>query len=210
MHTFLQRLMLPLFITLLATSCARGSTPSVESSSPQIGIESRCTDPRGDIELIGEYSWDYVNQIADLASVAIATGPFDANSDQPILLVGVEMFVQSNPVAELSLADGDPPRQSVAVNISPASPIDDLLYYIIKFDQTTTQPELTVTRVSPDASPTIYSSTANFENGMFSAGVPLEVLTGIGVGSKWDAITFGSLLVDVALAMASDVCDGKL
>ena len=210
MHTLLQRLLLPISITILATSCASGSTTAVESSSPQSNIESRCTDPKGDIEVTGQYSWDYVNQIADLASVAIATGPFDANSDQPILLVGIEMFVQTNPVAELSLADGNPPRQSVAVNISPASPIDDLLYYTIQFEQTTTQPDLTVTRVSPDASPTIYSSTANFENGMFSAGVPLEILNGIGVGSKWQAMTAGSLLVDVALAMAFDGCDGKL
>lgn len=197
-------------VPLIATSCTSSPSASTDTVTLPTGIESRCADPSGDVEVTGEYSWDFVNQIADLASATIATGTFDTNSDQVVLLVGVEMHVQSNPVAELSLAGGNLPNQTAAINIFPAAPVDGLLYYQVNFEQTTTQPTLKVMRFGGDGTPTIYESTANFETGMFSAGIPLDVLPGIGVGSEWTAMTIGSLLIDAALAMASDSCNARL
>lgn len=195
---------------LIATSCTNGSSVATDTVTLPTGIESRCDDPSGDVEVVGEYSWDFVNQMADLASAMIATGPYGTNSDQVVLLVGVEMHLQSNPVTEFSLAGGNLPLQTAAINIFPASPVDGLLYYQVNFEQTATQPILKVVRFGGGATPTIYTSTADFETGLFYAGIPLELLPGIGVGSEWTAITSASFLLDTTVAIAIDTCNARL
>ena len=202
-------LILGSFLVFLTSCTADNQSASSDVSIP-IGFESRCSDPQGDIEIVGENSWDFVNNIADIASATIASGKFDSNSEQDILLIGIEMFVKTNPIAELSLTgNSEAGSQTVAVNIFPPSPIDEFFYYTVSFKQTINSdaPKVEVTKVSLDASPTVYSSTGTFKNGLFSVGVPLNVFSKIGLGSKLVVLSFASLMVDTSLASAGDSCE---
>ena len=211
-YTKAKILILGAFIVTIA-SCSKEPQSKPANEAFPSGIESRCSDPQGDIEIIGENSWEFVNNNADIASATIATGQFDVNSEQNVLLIGIEMFVKTNPIAELSLTgNSEAGSQSVAINISPPTPINDLLYYTIKFEQTQIDgsPNVSVTRTSADSSQTVYSSTANFENGLFSAGIPLNIFSQVGIASTWKAMSFSSLMVDTTMATASDSCEGLI
>ena len=194
-----------------STSCSADNQSTSSDVSFPIGIESRCSDSQGDVEIIGTNSWDFVNNSADIASATIATGKFDKNSDQNILGIGIEMFVKTNPIAELSLTgNSEAGSQEVMLNIFPPSPIEEFLYYTVRFEQTINSDttNVNVEKVSGDASPTIYSSTGSFENGLFSVAIPLNVFSKIGLGSKWAAISVSSLTIDTTTASAIDSCAG--
>jgi hypothetical protein len=200
-------------LAVMVASCSQGGEPASDANSLPIEVTSRCDDPRGDTQTIGENSWEFVNGIADLASAAMATGRFDANSDQMLLIVGISMFEQSNPIADLALAGNrSSSQQWASVILYPTSPRNDLTYYLIKFQQTArvNEPTIDVLRMSSTESPTIYSATGEFQNGLFSAGIPLDLLEGIGIGSTWSAMTNASLMIDGVLAIAEDRCDGSL
>ena len=195
------------------TACSASDDPVSTENSIPLGIESRCDDPSGDVEIVGENSWDYVNQIADLNSAVVTTGRFDANSDQPTLLVGIRMYAKTNPIAELAMAgSADSAQQSATISIAPVTAREDLLYYHITFEQTSiaNEPQLKVVRISAEATPTIYSAPASFEDGLFAAAISLDLLSGISAGSKWKAFSIGSMVIGGVLAMANDDCDGVL
>lgn len=200
-------------LAVMAAACSQGGQHESDAISLPSEVTSRCDDPRGDIQIIGENSWEFVNGIADLASAALATGRFDANSDQLLLIVGIKMHEESNPIADLALAGNTTSSQQWAsVILYPPLPKNDLIYYSITFKQTARfdEPTIDVVRMSSTESPTTYSATGKFENGLFSAGIPLDQFAGIGIGSTWTAVTNASLMIDGVLAMAEDRCNGAL
>lgn len=211
------------FLLFLGLTSCRDSSQAEEgvfsySNLLPAGIESRCEDPTGDANYVSDNAWDYVLGNADFRAALVGTGEFSADSNDLILLVAIEMTNRTNPIYDALLAGfSDDVKQSVMITISAATEPGHTIRYDIGFEQTTTQnqPLVTVSRFDSSASDAdmyidVYEVAGKFEDGLFSAGIPVTIFKGIAKGSTWVAFSFSSLSVSGTFSMARDKCGGGI
>ena len=157
-----------------------------------------------------------VQNFAEIKSVGLGTGKFDANSDRVILLATIEMFTWDNPVYLNTITHaGSFVTRSVIIGIQPDDNLLDGYQYSIQFEWTATQlePLVKVTRsTNSTLEATIYEPQLGFRDNQYWVAVPVTVFEGVSTGSHWFAFSLTNFFTDdpITTSSATDKCEGGI